>query len=166
MVRAEDIDASRFWDKVLVSAGPDACWDWTASRIGGKEYGKFRVGERMEGAHRVAYALEHGEVPDGLLVCHHCDRPLCCNPRHLFLGTQADNLADRDAKGRGNTAPGTDSIRKLTDEEVMAIRVMLAQRPERGMGVKVARMFGVSPGTVSMIRNGKLWQHVPVIEAA
>jgi hypothetical protein len=77
---------------------------WTGQRSRGK-YGMLsgvRVGDRYTTAyaHRIAYELTHGVIPDGLVVCHRCDTPLCVRPDHLFLGTQADNLNDARRKGR------------------------------------------------------------------
>ena len=91
----------RFWSKVL-RGGPEQCWPWqtSASTTGG--YGKFRLStNRLMNAHKMAYILSKGEVPDGKVVRHKCDNPLCCNPDHLELGTQLDNVWDMQARGRG-----------------------------------------------------------------
>jgi hypothetical protein len=94
----------RFWAKVDRSGGPDACWLWTAGtfrlRNGYGKFGADPAASRTVYAHRFAYELSHGPIPPGLLVCHHCDNPPCCNPAHLFLGTIADNMRDMSDKGR------------------------------------------------------------------
>lgn len=109
-------EPERFWSKVAVKE-LDECWEWQAGKAGGG-YGTFRVHHKMWQAHRVAWALTYGPIPKGLFVCHRCDNPGCCNPYHLFLGTNADNLRDAAKKGR---------IGKLTKDDVLEIRRLLEE---------------------------------------
>lgn len=76
------------------------CWLWTGAIWGNNGYGCTRFMRRSESAHRVAWRIEYGPIPDGLCVLHRCDTPLCVRPTHLFLGTQMDNSRDAAAKGR------------------------------------------------------------------
>lgn len=134
----------RFWAKVRVGAA-DECWPWTGARAHG--YGRIRtIGKRFCRAHRLAYALAHGD-PGPLLVCHRCDNPLCCNPAHLFLGTVQDNNLDRDAKHR---ARGRHGITPLS--AVVAIKKALKD----GRSVsEAAAEAGVSYIVALQIKIGK-----------
>jgi hypothetical protein len=91
---------NKFWSKIDIKGNND-CWDF---KYGKTQAGYGHINDRGKNiyAHRFAWELTNGVIPDGLLVCHHCDNPGCCNPSHLFLGTTADNMHDRDAKGRNN----------------------------------------------------------------
>lgn len=144
----------RFWSKVK-KAGPDECWEWQAGRTNG--YGIFWMNGKSRRASRVSYEMEIGPIPKGLSVCHTCDNPPCVNPAHLFLGTTADNLADRDLKGRGADRRGSSHhLNKLTEDDVENIR---ANRMNLS-GRELARLFGVSPASISNIIKRKSWRHV------
>jgi hypothetical protein len=93
------IDA-RFWSRVAVRQ-PSDCWEWTGCRTA-LGYGRFGIGKRVVKAHRRAWELVNGAIPDGLWVLHKCDNPPCVNPSHLWLGTDAENQHDMSAKGRNH----------------------------------------------------------------
>lgn len=90
--------AERFWRRVNKTEG---CWLWEGPNTG--RYGYIVVNGHGMTAHRRAWILENGPIPDGLLACHHCDTPLCVRPDHLFLGTPADNARDMMVKGRASS---------------------------------------------------------------
>ncbi len=92
--------ATRFWSRVDFST-PNGCWPWTGAFR--HDYGEVLVDSEKEYAHRIAFLIVYGFLPDA--VCHHCDNPPCCRPDHLFGGTQVDNLRDMWEKGRGSQPP-------------------------------------------------------------
>ena len=97
-----DRQEANFWSYVNKT---ESCWLWTGT-VKSTGYGIFRtrncvLGEKQM-PHRLMWVLKNGSIPDGLLVLHRCDVPLCCNPAHLFLGTHEDNMADMVSKGRSN----------------------------------------------------------------
>ncbi len=149
--------ARRFWAKVD-RRGPDECWPWTGSTRR-KGYGKIRRPGADGGwvsAHHVAWELVHGPVPDGKQVLHRCDNPPCCNERHLFLGDNDANVADKVAKGRQCSGVRNGQA-KLDETRVLAIR----RRHTAGEGIKpLARAYGVSPRTVQFIVRHQTWAHI------
>ncbi len=146
----------RFWAKVR-KAGPDECWEWLGRKWRG--YGTIRAGgengHRRIRAHRVAWELARGSIPEGLCVLHRCDNRGCCNDTHLFLGTLLENNVDRDAKER--TARGERHGRtKLTWPEVRTIRTDYAKGGWTMGGL--ARKHGVSPKTMQKLLHGVTWK--------
>jgi hypothetical protein len=140
-----------FWERVHKTP---TCWLWTKGTRRG--YGQLMIQKRTVMAHRTAWELTHGVIPDGMALCHHCDVPLCCNPAHLFVGTRGDNNRDRDRKGR--VAKGEQKPRqaKLTDAKVREIRARAALVSRR----QLARVYGVSASVIGEVINGTAWKHV------
>lgn len=153
--KREPLDV-RFWRFVVKT---DGCWVWRGATTRG--YGFIGVG-RIEGkhrsryAHRVSWELANGHVPDGLHVLHRCDNRPCVNPGHLFLGTNADNIADRMAKGRsliGVINPAA----KLNDE---AVRIIRRRSAEGATSTELAAEFGISRRAVRAVMARRTWVHV------
>lgn len=143
----------RFWSKVRIESTDD-CWYWTRGRD--KDgYGKVSLNYGDFRSHRVAHFLATGHQPGGFVVCHECDNPPCCNPSHLWLGTIADNDADRDQKGRASGPKGVNNpVSKLTVGDVLIIRSSSDSQQV------LADRLDVSRSLISMIRNRVIWKHV------
>lgn len=136
----------------------DACWLWTGPVR--KRYGAISAGGghgRTLRSNRVAWELANGRsIPDGLLVRHRCDVPLCCNPSHLELGTAQDNTDDCSSRGR--MVRGADHPRsRLTEEDVRAIHQLLAEGHEQQ---QIAARLGVHKSLISGIKRGTRWGHL------
>lgn len=139
--------ATRFWPKVDKSAGPDGCWLWRGARSS-SGYGTFNLGG---GRYTYAHRFVMGD-PDGH-VCHRCDNPRCCNPAHLFVGTNSDNIADRVAKGRSYNGVRR---RALTDEQAADLRAFV----ELGWSVRhAAHAYGISHSTAAAYVRGTHAHH-------
>lgn len=159
------MNAEDFWKRVNV-AGPDDCWEWQAFR-NERGYGRITNQGRLKDwprsirAHRYAYALHFGEHPGERDVLHSCDNPPCCNPKHLRLGTPADNAQDKVARGRSFNVPKGSQHRrsKLTEEQVRDIRRRFV-RGKYGDSARAAREFGVAKTTIAQILRGEVWGHV------
>jgi hypothetical protein len=153
-VDAMTADEVRFWKKVD-RRGSDECWEWKAGKV--RSYGQFRFNRKSQYAHRVSYILAFGNIPDGMNVCHKCDNPGCVNPNHLFLGTQLDNIRDREIKGRGKTPDQSgenNSQSKLRLQQVEEIR----EKYNHGVNKKeLATMYSVSRQTINHVIIGDRW---------
>lgn len=146
---------ARFNRRVLKT---DGCWLWTAGKSSAG-YGRMSVNSNAIYVHRLSYEMHVGEIPDGLHVLHRCDNPACCNPAHLFLGTHAENMRDRDAKGRGRTCNGKTGgeahpLARLSSVDVVNIRSDV--RPHR----VIAQEYGISRRYVGEIKCRKSWAHI------
>lgn len=142
--------ADRFWSRV---AKGDGCWEWTGS-LRGRRYGWVKFEGRAWLVHRLAWTLTNGPIPTGLLVCHRCDNPKCCNPGHLFLGTHRDNMRDMTEKGR---RLGLKNAAKLTAADVAQLR----SEAERGVTNRdLACRYGVSVACVSYIVRRITWRDI------
>ena len=139
-----------FYDRVHKTAG---CWEWTGKKFT-NGYGRAIVDRKSVGAHRVAWEISYGPIPEGQYVCHSCDNRACVRLAHLFLGSPAENLADMKAKGRSLTGERNPHAR-LTTDQVREIR-----RRYRNGGITQAELaieFGVVEGNVWNVLHGRSW---------
>jgi hypothetical protein len=145
-------DVERFLGKIQ-KGSDNECWEWVCNKRGG--YGRFRIEDKLYTATRLMWRLTHGTDPAGQLVCHTCDNPACCNPSHLFLGSDAENNADKEQKARGKHPVGeANGLSKLSEEDVIAIYT------STGTHRSVANQYGVTGENIAAIRKGKTWTHV------
>ena len=158
VVTERDVLQARLLSRARLA--PNGCWEWFKSTRRG--YGLFYGGGKYQGAHRVSYEAFTGEIiPEGMVVRHTCDNPRCINPNHLVTGTVADNMADREARGRRDVKGEQIGTSKLTKPEVNLILMN-----KHLSGVQLAALFGVSTSTISLIRKGKGWRHLSATKVA
>lgn len=158
----------RFWSKVNKN-GPliidTPCWEWTAS-CDHSGYGQLTVKCRCKKSHRVAYEALIGPIPTGVLACHKCDNPKCCNPAHIFLGTDMDNKLDSMKKGRHYKVGGIPPIffgekhpnHKLTEQAVIEIKKVYTGK--YGEQTALGRKYGVDRSTIALVVKGRNWKGV------
>ncbi|HEX2600092.1 MAG TPA: HNH endonuclease signature motif containing protein [Terriglobales bacterium] len=138
------------FDQKYIAVPEVGCWIWT-SALDRDGYGVMSYSKK---AHRVSYELHVGPIPAGMSVCHRCDVRCCVNPGHLFLGSSADNTRDMVLKGRQVTGRRTAKAR-LTEDSVRAI--LASDEP----CFVLAERYGVTDTSVSYVRMGRTWKHVP-----
>jgi DNA-binding CsgD family transcriptional regulator len=140
---------------------------WIKTKVSKNKYATMRINGKKLKAHRVAYEIFNNVIiDDEMVICHHCDNPPCINPKHLFMGTIADNNTDKMKKGRHKFDPPhgmrcSNSI--LTDEKVMDILDKINQGLSN---LEIANIFKVTRQTISRIRNNKIWKHISREKAA
>jgi hypothetical protein len=154
-IKLTESDKERFWSKVDIKS-PEECWEWKAGKtLNG--YGTFRLSVKHKYAHRLAWELTNGPIPEGMSILHKCDNRGCCNPDHLYVGTQYDNMMDRAERNPNN--PGGRKA-KLYEGEIWLIRKLRVEKPKSGKYRKykfhasyVAKMFKVSQSTIYNVWN-------------
>lgn len=137
----------------------NGCWEWQGYK-GPKGYGQTGWKYIVWSTHRLFYHLFIGPIPDGLLVCHKCDNPPCCNPEHLFLGTPMQNSTDAVMKKRiqyGESRPNA----KLTESQALEILRVRALKPKGHWGaIQLAEKFNVTRKAVENVADRKSWKHL------
>lgn len=136
----------------------DECWEWKSSLIG-SGYGQFQC--RINGivhryAHRVSWVLYKGDIPDGMKILHKCDNRKCVNPNHLFIGTQKDNVADMDQKGRRVVVAHFGENHKRA---ILNIDAILDIKNSNLKNTELAAKYGVRPSAISKVRCGRTWKN-------
>ena len=130
------------------------CVEWTRSRVY-NGYGRINVDGIICRAHRVAWEVERGRIPDGAHVLHHCDNPPCINVEHLYLGSPAINAMDKSRRGRVRTKRGSESHLAKLDESTVALILKSPMSQS-----ELATALGVSRSAICHVRSGRHWKHV------
>lgn len=150
----------RFWSKVT-KRKPDECWPWHRT-VNANGYGHYSIKANRTTqvaflAHRIAYFLTYGDFPESAHICHRCDNPPCCNPKHLFLGNPQTNNQDKVSKNRQHKGM-THPFHKLTDADVRKIRKGYAAG---GTSLSIiAREYGMAVSTIHALIQRRTWKHL------
>jgi len=147
----------RFLLRVIIPDDKNECWVWKGA-IYNSGYGQTNFMGKKISAHRLAYKLFIGEIPDGKCILHICNTRHCCNPDHLFLGTNLDNTKDMIRKGRSNPCRGAkNGMSVLTERDIPKIRRMISVGCSMN---RIADIYHVCPATIRGIKTKRTWAHV------
>jgi len=144
-----------FWTRVNKLSDSE-CWNWTHPADKETGYGRLGLNTKLISAHRFSWLIHFGDIPEGMCVCHHCDNRICVNPKHLFLGTIADNNADMKRKGRMSKAPRNN---KISPEDVVQIRKMWI--PFKMSVRKISKILNLNYKSCETAVSRKHWQNIP-----
>lgn len=147
---------SKFWRHINVAETINECWPWVG-KLWPNGYGTVMFSGHAIGSHRLAYFFVYGDIPDGLLVLHHCDNRPCCNPFHLYAGNSKQNADDCWGRGRGvqNVFHGIEhGMAKLSDEQVIEIRQSCESHSE------ISIQYGIGKTQVGRIKRLEQWKHL------
>ncbi len=142
--------------KRINKKGDNECWEWEGP-ITGRGYGSISINYREYAVHRLVYELTYDSIPKGLHVLHHCDNPKCCNPKHLFLGTNQDNVNDRNTKER-QCRGEKNGMSKLSVSEVLEIRRLYNGTSNTYRTLSI--LYNVEPCTIRAIIKRINWKHI------
>jgi hypothetical protein len=144
----------KFCERVNKNTGSE-CWEWVGS-ISSNGYGKYLFEGKFYLAHRLSYMLLISDIPKNKLVLHKCDNPKCVNPKHLYVGTQKDNMQDKVRRGRMPCMSGENSpSSKLTWKKIEQAKKL----SHEGSSLRsIGKMFNVHHWTIGLALKGKTWR--------
>ncbi len=152
----------RFWRNVEIKEVDD-CWEWTSHKNKNGR-GRFEIKRKFIMAPRIAWTLTNGEIRDGLCVCHSCDNPGCCNPKHLWLGTYRDNAMDMIKKNRHKptteSAPKGEKSGRSKLKEYQVIAILSEIKNATTTCSDLAKKYSVSYKTIRSVIKRKSWKHI------
>lgn len=160
-----------FWLNVAITANDEKCWNWEGCKSK-QGYGQFSIKQSYP-AHRLSFFINNNVDPLQMLVCHTCDNTSCVNPKHLFLGTNQDNVDDKMKKGRllvpGGWSKGKENNKikgagngsaKLTEDQVIQIKKEYKKGSWKFSSVKLGKKYNVESTAILNIVNGKTWTNI------
>ena len=156
MLKIKQKDIDRFWSKVQKTRG---CWNWTGRSFNRDGYGEIGIGGQMGRAHRISWILHFGKIPKKLYVLHKCDNRKCVNSKHLYLGTQFENMRDMIKRNKNINRKGEKNGRhKVSKENVLLIRKIYKET--KIFQKELAKKFKLGRSTIGHILRNYTWKHL------